>query len=160
VLRINPFDQPNVAESKANTKAVLDSRTRPSPPASAAELERFLADIRPGDYLAIMAYLPPTPENDRRLAAARLRLRDRLKAATTVGYGPRFLHSTGQLHKGGPPVGHFLQITQPTADDLPIPGEPFGFRELEAAQAEGDLQALRGRGRPAIRIDDPGLLER
>jgi transaldolase / glucose-6-phosphate isomerase len=160
VLRINPFDQPNVAESKANTKAVLAKGTRPSPGASAAELERFLTGIRPGDYLAIMAYLPPTPENDRRLAAARVRLRDRLKVATTLGYGPRFLHSTGQLHKGGPPVGHFLQITQPAQDELPIPGEPFGFATLEAAQAEGDLQALRARGRPAIRIDDLGLLER
>jgi hypothetical protein len=160
VLRINPFDQPNVAESKANTKAVLAKRSTPSPAAAAAELERFLAGIRPGDYLALMAYLPPTPENDRRLAAIRLRLRDRLKVATTLGYGPRFLHSTGQLHKGGPPVGHFLQITQPSPEDLPIPGEPFGFRELEAAQAEGDLLALRARGRPAIRIDDPGLLER
>jgi transaldolase/glucose-6-phosphate isomerase len=160
VLRINPFDQPNVAESKANTKAVLARRDPPSPPASAAELERFLAAIRPGDYLAIMAYLPPTPENDRRLAAVRLGLRNRLKVATTLGYGPRFLHSTGQLHKGGPPIGHFLQITQPSAEDLAIPGEPFGFRELEAAQAEGDLRALRSRGRPAIRIDDVALLER
>ena len=107
-----------------------------------------------------MAYLPPTPENDRRLAAIRLRLRDRLRVATTLGYGPRFLHSTGQLHKGGPPVGHFLQIVDRVRDDLPIPGEPFGFGELEAAQAEGDLVALRGRGRPVIRIDDLGLLER
>ncbi len=159
-LRINPFDQPNVAESKANTKAVLAKRAAPSPPATAAELERFLAAVRPHDYLALMAYLPPTPENDRRLAAVRLRLRDRLKVATTLGYGPRFLHSTGQLHKGGPPAGHFLQITDPATDDLPIPGEPFGFGALEAAQAEGDLQALRARGRPAIRIDDLGLLER
>ena len=108
-----------------------------------------------------MAYLPPTPENDRRLAAIRLRLRDRLKVATTLGYGPRFLHSTGQLHKGGPPVGHFLQITRARrATICAIPGEPFGFGELEAAQAEGDLRALRSRGRPAIRIDDPALLER
>ena len=160
VLRINPFDQPNVAESKANTKAVLAGRDPPSPAASAAELERFLAGIRPGDYLAIMAYLPPTAENDRRLAAIRLRLRDRLRVATTLGYGPRFLHSTGQLHKGGPPTGHFLQIAEPSPEDLAIPGQPFGFRELEAAQAEGDLRALRSRGRPAIRIDDPGLLER
>ncbi|HKT60952.1 MAG TPA: bifunctional transaldolase/phosoglucose isomerase [Gemmatimonadales bacterium] len=159
VLRINPFDQPNVAESKANTKAVLARRDQPSPAATAAELKRFLGGIRPGDYLAIMAYLPPTPDNDRRLAAIRLRLRDRLKVATTLGYGPRYLHSTGQLHKGGPPVGHFLQIAQPAPDDLSIPGEPFGFGELEAAQAEGDLQALRSRGRPAIRIDDIGLLE-
>jgi hypothetical protein len=149
-----------VAESKANTKAVLAQRAAPSAAASAEELARFLEGIRPGDYLALMAYLPPTPENDRRLAAARLRLRDRLKVATTLGYGPRFLHSTGQLHKGGPPVGHFLQITDPVRDDLPIPGEPFGFGTLEAAQAEGDLRALRSRGRPAIRIDDLGVLER
>ncbi len=160
VLRINPFDQPNVAESKANTKTVLAKRSAPSPVASAAELEQFLAGIKRGDYLAIMAYLPPTPENDRRLAAIRLRLRDRLKVATTLGYGPRFLHSTGQIHKGGPPVGHFLQISEPLEEDLPIPGEPFSFGQLEAAQAEGDLVALRARGRPAIRIDDPGLLER
>jgi glucose-6-phosphate isomerase len=159
-LRINPFDQPNVAESKANTKAVLAKRGAPSQAASAAELEKFLAGIQPGDYLAIMAYLPPTPENDRRLAAIRLRLRDHLKVATTLGYGPRFLHSTGQLHKGGPPKGHFLQITGRAELDLPIPGEPFSFGQLEAAQAEGDLAALRSRGRPAIRIDDLGLLER
>ncbi len=160
VLGINPFDQPNVAESKANTKAVLAKGAAPSPAASRAELERFLSAIQPGDYLALMAYLPPTPENDRRLAAIRLRLRDRLGVATTLGYGPRFLHSTGQFHKGGPPVGHFLQIADPPADDLPIPGQSFTFGRLEAAQAEGDLVALRARGRPAIRIDDPALLER
>jgi transaldolase / glucose-6-phosphate isomerase len=160
VLRINPFDQPNVAESKANTKAVLAKRSAPSPAAPAAELEQFLAGIKPGDYLAIMAYLPPTRENDRRLDAIRLRLRDRLGVATTLGYGPRFLHSTGQFHKGGPPVGHFLQITERSKDDLPIPGEAFGFGRLEEAQAEGDLVALRARGRPAIRIEDLGLLER
>jgi hypothetical protein len=107
-----------------------------------------------------MAYLPPSPENDRRLDAIRLRLRDRLRVATTLGYGPRFLHSTGQFHKGGPPVGHFLQITGRSKEDLPIPGESFGFRRLEAAQAEGDLVALRARGRPAIRLEDLGLLER
>ena len=160
VLRINPFDQPNVAESKANTRTVLAKNTPSTPAASSAELERFLNEIRPGDYLAIMAYLPPTPDNDRRLGAIRLRLRDRLKVATTLGYGPRFLHSTGQLHKGGRPVGHFLQITQSSTEDLPIPGESFGFARLEAAQAEGDLLALRGRGRPAIRVDSLELLER
>ena len=159
VLRINPFDQPNVAESKANTKSVLAKNSAPSPAAFAPELEQFLAGIKPGDYLAIMAYLPPTPENDRRLSAIRLRLRDRLKVATTLGYGPRFLHSTGQLHKGGPPVGHFLQITERSNQDLPIPGESFGFARLEEAQAEGDLLALRARGCPAIRIEDPGMLE-
>jgi transaldolase/glucose-6-phosphate isomerase len=160
VLRINPFDQPNVAESKTNTRTVLAEGRATAASASAVELERFLGGIQSGDYLAIMAYLPPTQENDRRLAAIRLRLRDRLKVATTLGYGPRYLHSTGQLHKGGRPVGHFLQIVGRPADELPIPGESFGFARLEAAQAEGDLVALRARGRPAIRIDDLGLLER
>ncbi len=160
VLGINAFDQPNVAESKANTKTVLAKNSPTSPPATASELEAFLQGIRPGDYLAIMAYLPPTPENDARLGALRTRLRDRLAVATTLGYGPRFLHSTGQLHKGGRPIGHFLQITGRSTRDLPIPGETFTFGRLEAAQAEGDLLALRSRGRPAIRIDDPGMLER
>jgi glucose-6-phosphate isomerase len=160
VLGINAFDQPNVAESKANTKKVLAHNSPTSPAATATELDVFLRGIRPGDYLAIMAYLPPTPDNDARLGRIRTRLRDRLKVATTLGYGPRFLHSTGQLHKGGPPVGHFLQITGRSTDDLAIPGEAFTFGRLEAAQAEGDLLALRSRGRPAVRIDDLGMLER
>ncbi|HEV2749237.1 MAG TPA: bifunctional transaldolase/phosoglucose isomerase [Gemmatimonadales bacterium] len=160
ILRINAFDQPNVAESKQNTKDVLAGHEPAAPAATAAERDQFLSAIRPGDYLAIMAYLPPTPQNDGRLAALRVRLRDRLKVATTVGYGPRFLHSTGQLHKGGPPVGHFLQITERAEPDVPIPGESYTFGQLEMAQAEGDLRALRGRGRPAIRVDGFGLLER
>ena len=102
VLRINPFDQPNVAESKGNTKAVLAKGGAVTPAASAAELEKFLGGIAPGDYLAIMAYLPPTPENDRRLSSIRLRLRDRLKVATTLGYGPRFLHSPASSTKVAP----------------------------------------------------------
>ncbi|HVH11146.1 MAG TPA: hypothetical protein VM736_15235, partial [Gemmatimonadales bacterium] len=160
ILRINAFDQPNVAESKTNTKAVLRDRRPGSPAATVADVERFFAGIKPGGYLALMAYVAPTSENDRRLAAIRLALRDRLKVATTLGYGPRFLHSTGQFHKGGPPVGHFLQITERAAEDLAIPGEPFTFGELIAAQAEGDLLALRQRGRPAIRVDRLALLER
>jgi len=163
ILGINAFDQPNVAESKQNTKDVLAGKqppAPPAPPATAPELERFLAAVRPGDYLALMAYLPPTPQNDRRLEAVRARLRDRLKVATTLGYGPRFLHSTGQLHKGGLPVGHFLQITERPDRDVAIPGMPYTFGQLEAAQAEGDLRALRGRGRPAVRIDGLALLER
>ena len=128
VLEINPFDQPNVAESKANTKAVLATHSPPSAAASAAELDAFLSAVEPAHYLAIMAYLPPTAENDARLASIRSRLRDRLRVATTLGYGPRFLHSTGQLHKGGPPVGHFLQVTESAKADLPIPGELFSVR--------------------------------
>jgi glucose-6-phosphate isomerase len=160
VLRINAFDQPNVAESKANTRKVLAERTPPAPRADPGELKAFFSGLRPGHYLAIMAYLPPTPENDRRLAAIRLTLRDRFEVATTLGYGPRFLHSTGQLHKGGPPTGHFLQITQPAPDDIAIPGEPFTFGTLEAAQAEGDYLALRGRARPVIRVEGLEPLER
>ena len=160
ILRINAFDQPNVAESKQNTKEVLAGKKPPTPASSASELDRFFTAIKPGDYLALMAYLPPTPQNDRRLAVAREKLRDRLKVATTLGYGPRFLHSTGQLHKGGPPVGHFLQIIERVEQDVPIPGMPYTFGQLESAQAEGDLLALRGRGRPAVRIDGLGLLER
>ena len=160
ILGINAFDQPNVAESKQNTKDVLPSKQPLAPAATAPELDQFLSAVRPGDYLALMAYLPPTPENDRRLAVARQKLRDRLKVATTVGYGPRFLHSTGQFHKGGPPVGNFVQITQRAEQDVPIPGEAYTFGQLEAAQAEGDLRALRVRQRPAVRIDGLGLLER
>ncbi|MBI4500403.1 MAG: bifunctional transaldolase/phosoglucose isomerase [Gemmatimonadetes bacterium] len=159
VLGIHPFDQPNVAESKANTKAVLEKGIKLAPAASSSEARSFLDRIKPGEYLAITAYLPPTPEHDRRLEQIRAKLRDRLKVATTLGYGPRYLHSTGQLHKGGRPIGHFLQITSTSDEDLPIPGEKFTFGKLEAAQAEGDLQALRKRGRPAIRVEGLDLLE-
>ena len=158
MLGVNAFDQPNVAESKTNTSAVLERKARSSPAASRADLDRFLGGIKPGDYLALMAYLPPTPQYDRRLERVRLRLRDRLAVATTVGYGPRFLHSTGQLHKGGPPVGHFLQITERPAQDIAIPGKPFTFGQLEAAQAQGDLLALRKLGRPAVRLRGLDLL--
>ncbi|HUK21740.1 MAG TPA: hypothetical protein VLV45_09305 [Gemmatimonadales bacterium] len=158
ILGINPFDQPNVAESKANTERVLAAQTAPAPPAGARELAAFWERIQPGDYVALMAYLPPTNENDRTLGTIQQRLRDRLRVATTLGYGPRFLHSTGQLHKGGPAVGHFIQITQHAARDVSIPGKPFTFGQLELAQAEGDLQALRKRGRPALRLDGLGLL--
>ncbi len=161
ILGINAFDQPNVAESKTNTNAVLGGTAgNASAPADAAAVEQFLSGIPAGHYLALMAYLPPSPENDARLAAIRLRLRDRLKVATTLGYGPRFLHSTGQLHKGGPATGHFLQITERVADDIAIPGESFTFGTLEAAQAEGDYQALAKRGRPVIRVEGLARLER
>jgi hypothetical protein len=101
-----------------------------------------------------MAYLPPSPDVDARLGTLRRALARRVGAAVTVGYGPRFLHSTGQLHKGGPPRGHFLQIVDGTADDLAIPGAPYGFGRLIAAQADGDREALRARGRPVLRVAD------
>src|SRR5439155_26685462 len=107
---------------------------------------------RPGDYLAIQAYLPREGSVERRLHEARMRLRDRLKVATTVGFGPRFLHSTGQLHKGGPGTGVFVQVVEPPQEDLPIPGQPYSFGRLIAAQAVGDLVSLRAHGRRVVRV--------
>jgi len=158
ILGVNPFDQPNVAESKRNTERVLTERPALAASATRDEVDAFLERIQPGEYLALLAYLPP-PGDDRRLEAIRVALRDRLKVATTLGYGPRYLHSTGQLHKGGPPTGHFLQIYDAAADDIAISGEPFTFGGLKAAEAEGDRLALERRGRPVIRIEGMELLE-
>jgi hypothetical protein len=111
-----------------------------------------LAAVRPGDYLAVLAYLDPTPEQAAVVAALRERLRATLRVATTLGLGPRYLHSTGQLHKGGPDRGVFLVLTFETADDLAIPGAPWSFGVLLDAQAGGDFEALAGRNRRALRI--------
>jgi len=149
VLGINPFDQPNVQEAKDATKRLLAQGDLPDP--GYDDLRPLMRQVRPGDYLAIQAYLPRNQETERRLHAARMRLRDRLKIATTLGFGPRFLHSTGQLHKGGPNTGVFIQIVEPPDEDAPIPGEPYTFGELIAAQALGDLQSLRAHGRRVAR---------
>jgi len=101
-----------------------------------------------------MAYLAPTSETDGRLALVQRALAQRTGGAVTVGYGPRFLHSTGQLHKGGPPRGHFLQVVDQPAVDVGIPGVEYGFARLIAAQADGDREALRRRGRPVLRLRD------
>jgi hypothetical protein len=159
ILRVNPFDQPDVAESKRNTERVLRERPALSAPADRTGVRAFLTGIPPGDYVALLAYVPASRRRDQQFARIRAALRDRLKVATTVGYGPRYLHSTGQLHKGGPPTGHFLQLYDPAADDLAIPGASFTFGGLKAAQAEGDRLALERRGRPVIRVEDVGLLE-
>jgi hypothetical protein len=159
ILRVNPFDQPDVAESKRNTERVLRERPALLAPADRHAVRAFLTGIRPGDYVALLAYVPASRRRDQQFARIRAALRDRLKVATTVGYGPRYLHSTGQLHKGGPPTGHFLQLYDPAADDLAIPGASFTFGGLKAAQAEGDKLALERRGRPVIRVEDVGLLE-
>ena len=111
-LEINPFDQPNVQEAKDNTKKVLESGSIPElADADDAGLRGLLADANPPHYVAIMGYVPFSEEFDRAVAELRRRIRSATGAATTFGYGPRFLHSTGQLHKGGPPVGRFLQLT-------------------------------------------------
>jgi len=164
-LGINPFDQPDVEAAKVLArKAVLAYRetgTLPHDepaPLTAEALNSFLAQARPGDYVALHAYLQPTAETDAALQRLRLRLRDRLKLATTVGYGPRFLHSTGQLHKGDRGNGLFLQFTSDPVQDLPIPdkaGSPawsITFGVLKMAQAVGDRQALLAAGRRVIRF--------
>jgi hypothetical protein len=115
-------------------------------------LAEFLGLGRAGDYVALMAYLTEEKATDDALQALRLSLRDHLQLATTVGYGPRFLHSTGQFHKGGPNTGLFLQLTADDQADVPIPNRPYTFGVLRRAQALGDLQALRKHGRRVIRI--------
>ena len=158
ILRVNPFDQPNVAESKRNTEDVLATRPALSPPATREAVEAFLERIPRDHYLALLAYVQPSPRLDRQLERIRAELHDRLDVAITVGYGPRYLHSTGQLHKGGPPTGHFVQIYDAAPDDLPIPGLPFTFGGLKAAQAEGDRLALERRSRPVLRVEGTDVL--
>ena len=119
----------------------------------AASLGKLLAERRRGDYLAIMAYVRQTPEVNRALDTLRRKVTERHGIATTMGYGPRFLHSTGQLHKGGPWSGLFLQLTTEHSQDLSIPGAPYTFGVLADAQALGDLQALRASERRAVRVD-------
>ena len=173
LLGINPFDQPNVQESKDNTNQLLASvRERGALPeqrsvlyedglefyaergeASAKDLlKAFLSQGRADSYLAIQAYLAETPETVTGLQRLRTLIRDRLHMATTVGFGPRFLHSTGQLHKGGPNTGLFLQLTADDAVDAPIPGQPYTFGTFKRAQALGDLEALKKHSRRTLRI--------
>jgi hypothetical protein len=119
-----------------------------------AHLER----LAPGDYLALLAYIQMNAEHDALLQAMRLAVRDRKKVATCVGFGPRFLHSTGQAYKGGPNTGVFLQITCDDANDLPVPGQKYTFGVVKAAQARGDFEVLAERNRRALRVHlGPGV---
>lgn len=165
LLGVNPFDEPNVTESKDNTSRLLKDfapgEALPEEEAVSAHdagrlpaaLKELSGQARPGDYLALLAYLPPTPQTDEALREIRLRLRDALRLATTVGYGPRYLHSTGQLHKGGAGNGLFIQLTADDREDAAIPGEPYTFGVLKKAQALGDLQALRSRRRRVLAVN-------
>ena len=142
LIGINPFDQPNVQEAKDRTKAILDSGDNP-------ELEPEgvpFAGAGEGDYVAILAFVEPNEENDRHIEALVDRARTETGCVVTHGYGPRYLHSTGQLHKGGPPSGVFLQVVDDPGEELPIPGQEFGFGRLIRAQAAGDYAALKERG--------------
>ena len=178
LLEIDPFDQPNVQEAKDATRALLDDYrahgafSQPAPlvaePGIAAygdatvlgdqsvtvdgALRALVETASPPDYFALLAYLPADPATLEPLQRMRALLRDSAGLATSLGIGPRFLHSTGQLHKGGPPSGIFLQLTAEPRRDLPIPGWPESFGTLIAAQAAGDLAALQRRGRRVLRL--------
>jgi hypothetical protein len=157
VLGINPFDQPNVAEAKEATAAVLHGD---EPPALEVEaLAPLLDQVRAGDYVAIQAYVDPESGVVDAIEDARTAIRDRLRVATTVGTGPRFLHSTGQLHKGGPPTGVFVQVVGEDPVDVAIPGADYTFSSLKRAQADGDLLTLRRHGLRAARVGLDDLVE-
>lgn len=152
VLSINPFDQPNVQEAKDATKSVLAAGDAEAPFDDPAKLSELLGGGSPPAYVAIMGYLAPDPRFDTAVGELRTAIRARTGCATTFGYGPRFLHSTGQLHKGGPPEGRFIQLVHDEGDDVAIPGENCGFRTLKHAQATGDLKALQNHERPVVRL--------
>ena len=155
ILNINPFDQPNVQAAKDMTDSVLgqfESSGKLPVMEESASLNKLLDESKRGDYLAIMAYLRQTPVIDKALDALRRKVTEKHGIATTMGYGPRFLHSTGQLHKGGPGSGLFLQLTKEHAQDVAIPGAPYTFGVLADAQAVGDMQALRASGRRVVRV--------
>jgi glucose-6-phosphate isomerase len=160
-LQINPFDQPNVQQAKDATKRVLEEYERrgelPLPAdADDAAVRSLLLGAGPPQYVALMAYAQPSPELDEAAAGLREAIRAPTKATTTFGYGPRFLHSTGQYHKGGPRQGRFLQLLHDSPPDVPIPGAPYTFTTLKNAQAIGDLNTLRELGLPAERVRLPG----
>ncbi len=165
VLGVNVFNQPSVDESKKNTKEVLDSSAElpaiDTP--SRTELGQFLTGVKSGDSVAIQAYVAPSLTRDAALAVIARVLQERTGAAVTTGYGPRYLHSTGQYHKGGPPKGHFIQVVETSEEDLAIPEKSYTFGQLAAAQALGDARALIARGRPLLRVpaleELTGLLE-
>jgi transaldolase / glucose-6-phosphate isomerase len=163
-LSINPFDQPNVQEAKDNTKQVLDrvqSGAGLGEPQDAGddELRALVGDLAPPGYLAILGFLPASDALDAAAAQLREAIRAATKVATTFGYGPRYLHSTGQLHKGGAATGRFLVLVHDPRQDVELPGAPYTFGQLERAQAVGDLQTLQAHGRVVAKVtlrgDDP-----
>lgn len=158
LLGINPFDQPDVQGAKdITTELIADYTASGAAPSAAPRLESagslsgLLGKAEPGDYLAITAYLEQTAELDAALDDLRRYVGERWGVATTLGYGPRYLHSTGQIHKGGPNTGLHLQLTVRRDSDVAIPGEPFTFGVLADAQAKGDMDALAAQGRRVAR---------
>jgi transaldolase / glucose-6-phosphate isomerase len=151
ILGINPFDQPNVQEAKDRTSQLLSGRGEDVKGLTPeGDVDGLLAQAKPGDYVAIQAFVDPAEEE--RLRPLVERARAETGCVVTFGLGPRYLHSTGQLHKGGPPIGCFLQVVDEVGEELPIPGKNFGFGRLIRAQAAGDYAALKERGRPVARV--------
>jgi hypothetical protein len=156
LLGIDPFDEPNVKESKDNTNRILSEgltgggSTRPD---DEQAIGAHLAAVEHGDYVALLAFCRSTTRRTEVLQGIRSSVRAATRSATTLGYGPRFLHSTGQLHKGGPNTGVFVQLVGREGGSLPIPGQPFDFGTLIAAQGLGDLESLRDHGRRVLSID-------
>jgi len=174
LMGINPFDEPNVQESKDKTRQVLAEYAQtgqlpqftpdivegplrlygaPGADSAAEALTQLFGQAKPGDYVGIMAYLPRTAHTEQILEAIRRHIRDALKTPATLGYGPRFLHSTGQLHKGGPNTGLFIQLVAEDGSAVPIPGSEYDFATLKDAQALGDFAVLQQRGRRVLRIE-------
>ena len=158
VLGINPFDEPDVNTTKVATQKILRESTKAdsqgqSEPVSKRSLAQFLKEVKTTDYLAILAYLPYDKQWVESLSQFRLTLARHCNAATCLAFGPRYLHSSGQLHKGGKKNGHFLVLTSNAMKDLPIPGEQYGFQHLINAQAQGDIEVLQRRGQKVLPID-------
>jgi transaldolase / glucose-6-phosphate isomerase len=152
-LGTNPFDQPNVQEAKDNTARILKEGLPDEDPGS---LDDLLAKAEPPKYIAILGFVTPTEEYDAAAMELREKLRDRTRCTTTFGYGPRYLHSTGQYHKGGPANGLFIQLYQRGSEDVEIPDAGYSFEHLKNAQALGDMQTLRSHGLEVVRIEVDG----
>ncbi|MBC8131650.1 MAG: glucose-6-phosphate isomerase [Deltaproteobacteria bacterium] len=168
VMGVNPFDEPNVTEAKLATGALLAVHQQQGKLpqaegvvllADADTIRRHVLSAGSGDYVALCSYFLRGEGRDRLLTQIRVLAREKTRTATTLGYGPRFLHSTGQLHKGGANNGVFVQLIADVEHDLEIPGQAYTFGVLRDAQALGDLQVLRRRGRRAIRIHLGGDIE-
>jgi transaldolase/glucose-6-phosphate isomerase len=164
ILGVNPFDQPDVEAAKIATRKLTSAfeESGSLPPEKdvvridsddlIGRLRAHLNTIRPGDYFALLAYIEMNQAHEVALQGIRYRVRDTKKPATCLGFGPRFLHSTGQAYKGGPNSGVFLQITCDDAKDVPVPGQKYTFGVVKAAQARGDLEVLRERGRRVLHV--------
>ncbi len=167
VLEINPFDQPDVEASKIATRKLTEEYERsgslpaePEPQSLTDVVHALLEQVHDGDYVALLAYIQRNDEHQRMIDGMRAVVRDACRVATVGGFGPRFLHSTGQAYKGGPNSGVFIQITSEHANDLPVPGHRYTFGVVQNAQARGDLEVLKERSRRALRVHLPADVDR